>query len=335
MFKTIAFSLDQEQSANIEAVKNGYLNAGLKYGWPADSTKKYDQGHWNRLILSNSMLFPYDHGKMPFIRKHTAVNSLWESIQKTIGPRSLLRCYINGYTFGTDGYAHTDDGWITRKYGEDSLSETAILYLNDKWDIDWAGETVIFDDNKEIEGSVLPRYGRVLVFDSKKLHAARPLSRICPVLRSVLVFKTIDKSTNSPEVEFLLEHTDRIPHSGGTFFEHLYNTMLILEVKKKSKDVCAAGMFHAIYGTEFFNYKNPEISREKIKELIGEYAESLVFEFCNLKNRLPSLISNTKNFDQQFRNDLLEIELANLREQNKNNAHSESIRQIEKELLRV
>lgn len=329
MSKTIAFSLNQDQASNIEAVKNKYVHSGLKYGWPANLNKPYDQGHWNKQILNNSRFFPYDHGSMPYIRRHPEVEKIWNSIQETLGSRGLLRCYVNGYTFGTDGYAHVDDGWVNERYGKDALSETVILYLNDKWDIDWAGETVIFDDDREIEGSVLPKYGRILVFDSKKLHAARPLSRICPVLRSILVFKTVDKKINSPEVDFLLKHTDRIPHSGKTFFEHLYNTMRILENKNKKKEICAAGMFHAIYGTEFFKYKNPEIDRTSIKNVIGEYAESLVFEFCNLSNRLQSLLSNSKNFDEQFRKDLLEIELANLQEQNQNGNYTGQIKLIE------
>lgn len=315
----------------LKNIKIKYVDKGLKYGWKSTNGKKNDYGHWNNLILNCSKHEPFDHFLMPFINKHKEVYSLWNSLKSVIGERILLRSYINGYTYGTDAYAHLDDSWITDKFGSNTLSETVIIYLNQEWDIDWAGETVIYNDQRDIEASVLPKFGRVLIFDSGKLHAARPLSRICPSLRSVLVFKTADPKINSERIRFLLDHTRNIPHSEGTFFEHLFNTMLKLENINADHEVCKAGLFHSIYGTEFFN-AGLYFDRKQIVDIIGEYSENLVHEFCSLKNRFDTIINNTNNYDDKFRKDLMLIERANLIDQNFKNIYSNQINKLTEEI---
>jgi hypothetical protein len=59
--------------------------------------------------------------------------------------------------------------------------------------MDWGGETIIIGEDGEIEKSIIPKFGRMLIFDSQLEHAARPLSRMCKDLRMVLVFKTMVK----------------------------------------------------------------------------------------------------------------------------------------------
>jgi SM-20-related protein len=324
---TVVFQLDNENLSQLKKIQSKYVDSGLTYGWKANHEKSYDQGHWNRKILNNSRQFPFDHEKMPYIDRHPEIKNLWVLIQNFIGKRSLLRTYINSYTFGTDGYAHKDDIWIAKKFGEDSLSETVIVYLNEKWNIDWAGETVIFDQDLEIEKSILPKYGRILIFDSNKLHAARPISRACSILRTVLVFKTIDPKINQPEIKFLLERTKDSVHKDKSFFEHLFNTMLILEQYTQNQDLLLACLFHAVYGTEYYKFQCP-FEREEVKSVIGHYSELLVKEFCTIKDRFNTLIENKNNYSEEFRKDLLMIEMANLLDQNKSGRHQSQIDQI-------
>ena len=329
---TTVFQLSESVIPLLKVMDIKYVQSGLTYGWKAETKIAYDQGHWNKQILKNSRLFPFDHSRLPYIKYHPELNTLWNIIQATTGKTNLLRCYINGYTYGTDGYAHIDEQWVDQVYGSGAGGDTLIVYLNETWDIDWAGETVVFDNNKEIETAILPKYGRVLSFQSSKLHAARPVSRACPNLRKVLVFKTVNDIVNCKEVEFLLEKTGNLLHGNKTFFEHLYNTMTILEGKKQSKNVCAAGLFHSIYGTEFYQFNEPTITRSIIKKLIGEYAESLVYEFCNLTNRLDVLLGNLNNYKESFLKDLLMIEMANLIEQNASGKYTDDIVKIQSKL---
>lgn len=325
-----------EADSIIRLAKKKYADRGLVYGWKSNVNKAYDFGHWNSTILSSSKYHYYDHGLMPYLNNHSELKIIWDLIQNKIGSRALLRVYVNGYTFGTDAYYHVDDNWITNKHG-DVLTETIIVYLNDEWQADWGGETSILNDENEIETSILPKKNRALIFNSNKLHSARPLSRICPELRTVLVFKTIDHSCISKEVEYILNLGLKYKHTDKSFFEHLYNVSFILENFNLSKDVCAAGMFHSIYGTEFYNYEeSSNITREEIKSLIGEYAESLAYEFCNLKNnRLETIIQNTNHYDKKFRRDLLFIELANLLEQDVSNKYAEQIEKLQCEILKL
>lgn len=323
----IVTQLPAEISSLIDIIEKKYVSSGLKYGWQSVK-KQYDTGHWNNLILNHSRYFPYDHSEMPYIKYHPELELLWNIIKINLGDKKLLRLYVNGYTYGTDAYSHQDEIWLEPKFGKGATGDTIILYLNKEWNKDWAGETVIFDDNEEIECSILPKYLRVLSFDSLKFHSARPLSRLCPDLRKVLVFKTLGETALHPAIKFLLEVTKDNTHSGKTFFEHLYNVMKILENTEEHIDVAAAGLFHSIYGTEYYNFNHENINREKIKSLIGEYSENLVYEFCNIKDRTNSLINNQNNYNLDFRNDLLKIEYANLKEQNIQGQHNSQLEKI-------
>jgi len=332
---TTLLQLDECENL-ITKIRTKYVERGLTYGWKSNVDKSYDFGHWNKKILENSKFHYYDHSVMPFIEPHYEINQLWSVIQSKIGKRSLLRSYVNGYTFGTDAYYHLDDNWIVNKFGSDVLTETIIVYLNDKWDKDWGGETSILNSDNEIEYSVLPKKNRVLIFNSNKFHSARSLTRSCPELRSVLVFKTIDYSCLSKEVDFIFKHSINVKHSGKSFFEHLYRVSLLLEQFDQTKDVCAAGLYHSVYGTEHYQYDGSKnIKREEIKKLIGDYAESLVYEFCKLEDRMNILLQNKNNYESSFRKDLLFIEYANLIEQNSGRKYDSQIEQIFSELLKI
>ena len=315
-----------KQPKLLDAVRRRYVDQGMKYGWKSSGKLSYDFGHWNHLILSNSKHFKYDLASLPEFNKHPEIQAIWAQIKELLGDRILVRCYINGYTYGTDAYAHVDDHNITQRYGDDALSETIIVYLNKTWDRDWAGETVIYKDD-DIERSVLPKFNRMLSFNSELFHAARPLARSCPELRIVLVFKTGAAHINDALIDYLIPLTKDVPHSGRTFLEHLINVMRKLEKYGQSKNVCAAGLFHSIYGTEYFKI-DLGITRDVVRELIGSYAEYLVYEFCTMTNRLPTLVTNVNKYPVNVQRDLLYIELANLEDQNRNGKSDKKIKLI-------
>ena len=208
-----------------------YVKKGLSFGWKSNAYKNYDHGHWNNLLLPHSSHFVFDHGVMPFIEKHPSVKAIWNEIQKQIGQKCLIRAYVNAYTFGTDAYYHKDDEKMHD--GKTIVSKTAIVYLNDEWNADWGGETSILGNDGEIEYSILPKKNRLLLFDAQMLHSARPLSRSCPILRAVLVFKMAEKIDENEALSFIIENTKDVKHSNKTFFEHLFNTSLILEGEKQ------------------------------------------------------------------------------------------------------
>jgi SM-20-related protein len=66
-----------------------------------------------------------------------------------------------------------------------------VYYPHGVWWPNWAGETVVFNaDKSDIIAAVYPKPNRMVVFPGCLPHVARGVSRTCPELRIVLVFKT-------------------------------------------------------------------------------------------------------------------------------------------------
>lgn len=96
--------------------------------------------------------------------------------------RSIVRAYVNAYTYGTEGSIHTDS--------DRDDSKTHLIYINPSWKPEWAGETVFFVNN-EIFRAILPKPGRMVEFPGNIPHDARSVSRLSNVLRKVLVYKSM------------------------------------------------------------------------------------------------------------------------------------------------
>jgi hypothetical protein len=73
--------------------------------------------------------------------------------------------------------------------------------------------------------------------------------------------------------------TDAVPHTGEKgFLAHLVGVYRDLESWKCERDVCRAGLFHSIYGTETFQrFSLPLDRRSEVQALIGERAERLAW----------------------------------------------------------
>ena len=113
-------------------------------------------------------------------------------------------------------------------------------------------------------------------------------------------------------IEFLLDNgIDENDHSQRSLLEHLTGTASLLMDWGCSNDVVLAGLCHSIYGTDSYHTVTVDHSkRNDVRNLIGERAETLAWEFGNRKNpRIASFITNNET-------DLIVIECANLIEQN-------------------
>jgi hypothetical protein len=84
----------------------------------------------------------------------------------------------------------------------------------------------------------------------------------------------------SPREYLISLGTQTLEHSGRTLYQHLCNVEDILRICRMDDDVCLAGLYHSIYGTNYYGIKTTN-DRELIKSIIGEKAEYLVFLFCN------------------------------------------------------
>lgn len=89
-------------------------------------------------------------------------------------------------------YNHGDSSWLHRD-NEDSKFWTALLFLNEYWDINWGGDFVLVKDN-EIYKSCAPTPGKFVLFQGNILHGARPVSREAQFPRIGLAIQCINSS---------------------------------------------------------------------------------------------------------------------------------------------
>lgn len=153
------------------------------FGWQS-SKDKTPFGHWNHDFIKTNRLNQDDcEGALLALPDVQPIQSLWQHLKSTHLPgHALVRCYANAHTYGVEGYPHVD----SRKPG----NYTTIFYMNPAWKPEWAGETVFMNDLGDIAHAVLPKPGRMVMFDGRITHAARALTRICPAMRVTLMFKT-------------------------------------------------------------------------------------------------------------------------------------------------
>lgn len=239
------------------------------------------------------------------------------------------RCYTN-LCSASDIYQYHVDTQTLR-------CPSGLYYINIEWDPTWEGETHFSDDSMQdilYSSAFIP--GRFVVFDGTIPHKSSQPSTNAKYYRFVFVIKfavtrspnwadsiTIEdfiyqkncKLTKKEQIclNYLKVKTGDTPHSGTTFYEHLANTFYILKSLKQPERVCLAGMFHAIFGTEYFNF-DKTIFKEEISKLIGKEAIHLVEQF-SLPNRNNLIIQNLNNNNLQTQLDLLYILYANSIEQ--------------------
>lgn len=78
------------------------------------------------------------------------------------------RVIVNFYSHGDSSWLHVD--------GKKDSDWTAILFMNEYWDLNWGGDFVLVKDN-ELYQATAPTPGKFVLFKGNILHAARPVSR--------------------------------------------------------------------------------------------------------------------------------------------------------------
>jgi hypothetical protein len=74
---------------------------------------------------------------------------------------------------------------------------------------------------------------------------------------------------------------DQVNHTSKTYLGHLVAVYRLMEANGCTEEVCQAGMFHSIYGTQKFQgFKLPLEKRGDVRDLIGERAERLAYLNC-------------------------------------------------------
>lgn len=83
-------------------------------------------------------------------------------------------------------------------------------------------------------------------------------------------------------IDYLIaQGIDKIGHTNKTYLAHLMGVYKYMEARGCNAELCLAGMFHSIYGTELFQgFKLPLDRRPEVASLIGERAERLAYLNC-------------------------------------------------------
>lgn len=151
----------------------------LKHGTFSPSQLSYVDGPEYRSMIMNL------HGV-----DHPALFELM-GIAYNIVPEADLyyldRMYANATTMSDVPYPHSDSDF------KDDL--TILYYVNPEWSITYGGETVFLSDSRdEIIRSVIPKAGRLVVFNSAIPHCPRVHNRIGPNHRFTIAFKLVRRS---------------------------------------------------------------------------------------------------------------------------------------------
>jgi SM-20-related protein len=254
----------------------------MKYGSKSNSQTD-PHGHWSWKPINDSRHNLADLTNLlpPLLLEawNLAVGK-WLMADPKIPWPCVIRCYANGYTYGTDGYFHTDSVRADE--------QTVIIYICDKWNPDWAGETHWYSQAGQ-QNSAIPWPNRALILPSHLLHCARSVSRKCTSLRLTLMYKVRSKRTSNFEKlsSFLVKHgaLDH-KHKDGSLHDHLVRVYQLLEDKKLPESVCFGGGLHSIYGTnayegQMLDQSSPQ-SRGMVADTFGKEAESMAYVFSAL-----------------------------------------------------
>jgi hypothetical protein len=82
--------------------------------------------------------------------------------------------------------------------------------------------------------------------------------------------------------DFLIdEGIGQIGHTGKSYLAHLIGVYRLMESRGCDAELCRAGMFHSIYGTERFQGFRLDLERRgEVRALIGDRAERLAYLNC-------------------------------------------------------
>lgn len=74
---------------------------------------------------------------------------------------------------------------------------------------------------------------------------------------------------------------EQVPHTQRNYLGHLVSVYRLMQAHGCDEELCRAGLFHSIYGTEKFQgFKLTLDRRAELTELIGERAERLAYWNC-------------------------------------------------------
>ncbi|KIV82649.1 hypothetical protein PV11_04745 [Exophiala sideris] len=144
-----------------------------------------------------------------------------------------------------------------------------------------------------------------------------------------------DQSATQDKFAFLQDITGAQKHRKKTFYQHLLNVYTYLKEHGAPEEICDAGLFHSIYGTELYEFQDNRITRDVVRGFIGNYAEELVHVFCTTKDRFKVIVNNTMGLGARQARDLCCIEFANKWDQNGDGRYRKQLIMLAETIVRL
>jgi SM-20-related protein len=283
-------------SPKISAFDNVLTDEDVKYLWTNHNDMQYywvsnikyqeDYAHWTKVLTGPRASKDEGDDIAPLLAEaDPTIHDMWERWKIVGGDRKLVRIYVNGYTYGTEGYVHKDN---PRDPPEGWQWETILVYCNPRWNMQWAGETIFFGKNyKDILYSSAPVPKRITIFNGSLLHVGRSSSRACPVMRKTLACKTLkkvideQKITNSCHAMLYFR-----PHDGKANVARATKVYNILKELGMPSDIRTAGLL-------VLPHKMGLINEEDMADMIGPYGAGVVAKFVSARNAEYDFVTST------------------------------------------
>jgi SM-20-related protein len=94
----------------------------------------------------------------------------------------VYRIYMNNNAYGDMAHIHRDSQ-------PDDPTITIMAYGSEVWKPEWAGETLFYDENYDSVACVMPKFGRLAIFNGELPHKGGVPSRECYAERLTFVIK--------------------------------------------------------------------------------------------------------------------------------------------------
>jgi len=159
---------------------------------PVEESARYysviQQASFTRTETARPESAEYRHWVCEMPLENLSRISLWPATQAAVAvvrpgeQFAPYRVYTNYSSFGDTLLTHVDALPGAREL-------TALWFVAERWETDWGGETLFYDDSGDAQIAVSPKPGRLLLFDGAIRHAGKPPNRNCPVARYTFAIK--------------------------------------------------------------------------------------------------------------------------------------------------
>lgn len=172
---------------------NKLLKESDEYSWMFRRGDGNQDIYWTKFVYGSM----FDRKTDKFIPEFTepTIKEAWNYFANkyNLNDSHLLSVYLNGLTNGIEAHQHID--------ADNQNEMTVICYLCENWNSHWSGETSFYSGifsrdptnpvfyTHEVEKTVLPRYNRIVIFNSSIIHGVHPISKTYKGLRKTLMFK--------------------------------------------------------------------------------------------------------------------------------------------------